>query len=120
MKVYIRGLEKTSTIYLYGSGDDEVTEQFIAKLGSVYKECEPMNDELRATIDTDIDLSDVKYVMSEKVFIKFASTFERLQEIYDKIADTAYKHNMSPDELCDYLSDRGIISRDEINTFMCY
>lgn len=120
MKVYIRGLEKTSTLYLYGSGDDEVTEAFISKLGTSPRECEPVTDELRASFETDVDWTGVKYIMSEAVFNKFATTFERVQEVYDKLYDTAFENNMTADELCNYMIEKGIISEKEYNSFMCY
>ena len=120
MKVYIRGLDKTSTIYLYGSGDDEVTESFVAKMGVSPKECESVTEELKATIDTDIDWTDVKYIMSEEVFNKFATTFQRVQEVYDKIFDTAFELDMTTDELYDYMIKKGIINENEFKSFMYY
>lgn len=120
MKVYIRGLEKTSTIYLYGSGDEEVTEMFLAKMGDSYSGCTAMTDEIREELNTEVNLSDVKYVMSEEVFTKCVTAFERLQEVYDMIADEAYEHNKTPEELLDFMAERGIISPEQINIFMYY
>lgn len=120
MKVYIRGLDKTSTIFLYGCGDDEVTKSFVAKMGISPKECEAVTDELKATIKTDINWTDVKYIMSEEVFNKFATTFERVQEVYDKISDTAFELDMTADELYDYMIKKGIINEKEYKSFMCY
>lgn len=118
MKVYIRGLNKVSTIYLYGSGDDEVTELFIAKLGESPKECEAVTEELKTEFDADVDWTDIKYIMSEEVFNKFATTFERVQGIYDKIADTAYELDMTTDELYEYMIKKGIINEKEYKSFM--
>ena len=60
MKVYVRGIEKTSTLYLYGTGDDEVTEKFILKLGTSPNECEIVTDELKEEIGSDVDWNHVR------------------------------------------------------------
>ncbi|MFR0736635.1 MAG: hypothetical protein ACLSHR_06840 [Oscillospiraceae bacterium] len=119
MKVYVRGIEKTSTLYLYGTGDDEVTEKFILKLGTSPNECEIVTDELKEEIGSDVDWNDVKFIMSEYVFNKYATMFERIQDIYDKVNDTAIKHNKTTDEIYDYLIEKGIITEKECRAFIC-
>lgn len=120
MKVYVRGLDKTSTLYLYGTGDDEVTEEFVLKHGTNPGECELVTEELIASIQGDVDWKDVKFIMSEYVFNKYATMFERVQEIYDMVNDKAIKHGKSADEIYEYMISHNIISEKECRAFLYY
>ena len=118
MKVCVRGLEKTSTLYIYGEGDDEVTEQFVAKFGTRSGECDFVNDEtISSVVNKDVDWTDVKFIMAENIFNKYATMLERVQEVYDQLNDTALEHNMTVDELYQYMIDNGIIDEKECKTF---
>lgn len=118
MKVYVRGLEKTSTLYLYGDGDNEVTEQFVSKFGTRTNECELVTDEtISSVMNKDIEWTDVKFIMAENIFNKYATMFERVQEIYDQLNDTALEHNMTVDELYEYMIENNIIDEKECKAF---
>lgn len=118
MKVYVRGLNKTSTLYLYGEGDDEVTEQFVTKFGTRPGECELVNEKtIISVMNPDIDWTDVKFIMAENVFNKYAAMLERVQEIYDQLNDMALENEMTVDEYCDYMIEKGIIDEKECRIF---
>lgn len=120
MKVYVKGLEKVSTLYLYGSGDEEVTEKFIMKHGINPGECELAAADLMSAMPGDVDWTDVKFIMAEHVFNKYATMFERVQEIYDMVNDKAIKHGKTVEEVYEYMIEHGIITEKECKAFLYY
>lgn len=121
MRVYVKGLEKVSTLYLYGEGDEEVTERFILKHGVNPGECEAVTEEAVAAIGNDeINWENVKFIMSEQVFSRCTSMFERVQEIYDMVNDKAIKHGKTVEEVYEYMIEHGIITEKECRAFLYY
>lgn len=118
MKVFIKEYERISTLYLYGGGDDEVTEKFIENMGET-EDCQLVTASIIAQYSNDIDWSDVKYIMSVNIYNEYIKAFDRVQEIYDQITDIAAEHGMNVEELCDYMIEKGIITKKDCKAFFC-